>query len=265
MSDRVRPRGFDYAQRADAPLQLDLYHPGGGTRPLILFGYGGGFAKGSRDAEIHQPFIQRLCGAGCAVAVPDYRLKTSAADVDDDTMAQITRIANRVDRQGWSLKRRLHGVRLFTACEDFSDALRFCRDRGAEMQIAPDKIGMLGVSAGALAGNTLCYPPGVWHARFAAPDAMVSLCAPVVHPWRIRADGPPLWIIHGRKDRIVPSAASETTAAAAAATSASIKVTIPPDAPHIGIDRYVLETRTDSGNSYFDDIIAFLRQHIAKA
>ena len=201
----IRPQTFSYAQRGQASLDLDLYHPGNGPAPLVLFGYGGGFTKGSKDANVHQPLVQHLCAAGFAVAVPDYRLKTSAERVDAETLAQITRIANRVERNGWGLNRRLFDVRLYTACEDLSDALRYCRLYSDRMQVLGNKIGMMGISAGALAGNTLCYAPRLWRNRFECPDAMVSLCAPVAHPWRIRQNGTPLYILHGRKDRIIPA------------------------------------------------------------
>ncbi len=263
MMTLIRPTTFDYARRGDSQLGLDLYHPGQGRPPLILFGYGGGFTKGSKDANIHQPLVQRLCAAGFAVAVPDYRLRTGAGDVDGDTLTQITRIANRVEKLGWGLKRHLFDIRLFTACKDLSDALLFCRAQAEALQISPQKIGMFGISAGALAGNTLCYAPGVWRAQFAQPDAMVSLCAPVVHPWRIRADGPPLMILHGRKDRIIPSVASLATAQAARASGAPISVTIPPDAPHIGIDTYVLTRHGRGGQLHIDDMIAHLGRHTA--
>ena len=259
----IRPQTMTYAQRSGGALDLDLYHPAEGPAPLVLFGYGGGFTKGSKGANVHQPLVQHLCAAGFAVAVPDYRLKTSATDVDADTLTQITRIANRVDKQGWGLKRRLFDVRLFTACEDLSDALRFCRQHSRDMRIAGSKIGMMGVSAGALAGNTLCYAPGVWRAQFDAPDAMVSLCAPVVHPWRIRTDGPPTFILHGRKDRIIPSVASHTTDQTATAAGAPITVIIPPDAPHIGIDTYVLSRRSGTGQHYIDDMVDHLRTHMS--
>ena len=256
----IRPHTLDYAQRAGGPLGLDLYHPGDGDRPLVLFAYGGGFTKGSKDANVHQPFVQHLCAAGFAVAVPDYRLKTGRNDVSAEAMTQITRIANRVEKQGWPLKRKLFDVRLFTTCEDLSDAILFCRDRAGALGILPQKIGMMGVSAGALAGNTLCYPPGVWRAGFAQPDVMVSLCAPVLHHWRIRADGPPLWIIHGRKDRIVPSVASLTTAQVARSSGAPITVIVPSDATHMGIDTYVFSRRSAHGSLYIDDIVSHLHR-----
>ncbi|MEM6371393.1 MAG: hypothetical protein AAF727_01245 [Pseudomonadota bacterium] len=263
MKTLIRPRSMAYTRAGGHGLALDLYHPGDAVRPLVLFGYGGGFTKGSRDANVHQPLVQHLCAAGFAVAVPDYRLKTGPGDVDADTLTQITRIANRVDRQGWGLKRRLFDVRLFTACADLSAALRFCAAHAGDLGIAPGAMGMFGISAGALAGNTMCYPPGVWQGQFARPDVMVSLCAPVLHPWRIRRDGPPLWLIHGRKDRIIPAVASAATAHAAQKTGAPITVALPPDAPHVGIDTYVLSRHSPARQLYRDEIVAHLRAHLA--
>lgn len=257
----MTPQTFEYAQRNNLPLKLDLYHPGEHVRPLVVFGYGGGFTKGSRENDVHIPLVKRMCDAGFAVAIPDYRLNTGHEDVSAETFAEIRRIANRVKRQGWPLRRRLYDVGLYTACEDISDAIRFCREAATLLNIQEHKIAMLGVSAGGLAGNTLCYPPGVWRRIFCAPDVMVSLAAPVVHTWRIRKNGPPLWIIHGERDKIVPSIASDATADAADTTGAQIKVTIPADAPHIGISKYVLGTNASSGNLYFDDIIAFLKRN----
>ncbi|MFL4472312.1 alpha/beta hydrolase [Tateyamaria armeniaca] len=94
MMTLIRPLTFDYAERRGGALGMDLYHPGGGVRPLVLFAYGGGFTKGSKDANVHQPLVQHLCSAGFAVAVPDYRLKTGAGDVAPDDLIQITRLAN---------------------------------------------------------------------------------------------------------------------------------------------------------------------------
>lgn len=259
----IKPKTFEYAKRPAGALMMDFYPAvGGASRALILFGYGGGFTKGNRDNKMHQPMVTRLRKAGFAVAIPDYRLNTGADDVTEDEALQSTRLANRVERQGWGMARKLFDLRLFTACQDISDALRFCRTAARDWKVASPRIGMLGVSAGGLAGNALCYPPGVWQAALTAPDAMVSLAAPVVHDWRIRPGGPPLWVIHGKRDRIIPSAASEASAHASQKSGANVQVTIPPDAPHIGIDKYVLGTKSDSGAVYFDDIIGFFERHL---
>ncbi len=254
---------FEYAERASGPLMLDLHAPTDGTaRALILFGYGGGFTKGNRDNKVHQPLVTRLRDAGFAVAIPDYRLKTGRDDITPDEALQAKRVANRIERQGWGMARKLFDLRLYTACQDLSDALGFCRSELRDWNVAAPKVGMLGVSAGGLTGNTLCYPPGVWKSKFNAPDAMVSLAAPVVHDWRIRADGPPLWVIHGKRDRIIPSVVSEAAARAAAKQGANVQVTIPTDAPHIGIGKYILGTKSDTGTVYFDEIIAFFDRHL---
>ncbi len=153
------PKAFEYAQRSGGPLMLDFYPPSGQARALILFGYGGGFTKGNRDNKVHQPMVTRLRKSGFAVAIPDYRLKTGLNDVTEDEAVRAIRIARRVESQGWGMARNLFGVRLFTACQDLSDALGFCRSALRDWNVASPRVGMLGVSAGGLAGNTLCYPP----------------------------------------------------------------------------------------------------------
>lgn len=253
---------IEYARRGDASLMMDLHHPGGDNPALIVFGYGGGFTKGSRTSPLHDLLVQGLCDAGFAVAIPDYRLNTTAQDIDAEALQQIARLAKRVKRQGWQLKPRLYGVGLYTACQDFSDVIRYCHANAAHMGISVKPPMMLGVSAGGLAGNTLCYPPGVWRGQFARPAAMVSLAAPVVYGWRIGPNGPPTWIIHGKRDRILPSDDSVATHELAHATRANITVTIPPKAPHIGIDKFVVDTLAESGNSYFKDIVTFFTSHI---
>jgi len=257
----IKQTTFEYARRGDTPLLLDLHHPGRDNPPLILFGYGGGFTKGCRTSPANDLLVHGLCDAGFAVAIPDYRLNTSAQDIDAEALQQITRLAKRVKRQGWLLKPRLYGVGLFTACEDISEALRFCQVNAARMGISGNTPNMLGISAGGLAGNTLCYPPGVWRGQFAQPAAMVSLAAPVVYGWRIAPNGPPTWIIHGKRDRILPSHDSEVTRQQAHAVGANITVTIPPNAPHIGIDKYITNTQANGGNRYFENIVTFFKTH----
>jgi dienelactone hydrolase len=260
-----KPTTVQYAERGGAPLLMDLHHPGGPSPQLIMFAYGGGFTKGNRDNKVHTPILTRLLKAGFAVAVPDYRLNTTADDVDADTVVQVRRLARRVERQGWGMKRRLFDINLFTACQDLSAGIDHCRSTAGDLKVSANKVGMLGVSAGGLAGNTLCYPPGVWSGHFSAPDVMVSLAAPAVYDWRVRSNGPPLWIIHGKKDRIIPSAVSVAIQAAAERRSAPVRVTIPDDAPHIGIDKYLLEKRSENGAVFFDEIIDFFSSSLKKA
>lgn len=252
-----------FADRGGMPLHLDLHHPGGGERPLVVYAYGGGFVKGSRGDAVHRPVIDWLCQAGFAVAVPDYRLGTGPADVVPATLAEITRFAARARREGVQMRRRLYGVRLYTACEDLSDALRFLAAKATALGVRAERTGLLGVSAGGLAGNTLCYPPAPWRDRLMAPAAMVALAAPVVHGWRLKAGGVPLLIVHGRRDRIVPAADSVLTARAAERAGAPVEVRILRRCPHVGITDYLMATPAASGEMHFDGFVSFLRRHIA--
>jgi acetyl esterase/lipase len=255
---KIPPQSFQFAERPNGPLSLDLYHPDDAARPLVIYAYGGGFAKGRRGDLIDDPLIQHLCAKGFAVAVPDYRLKTSDADLPEQTAAQVRQIATRVQRNGLKLARSLYGPRLFTACEDVSDAIKYCRTNATKMNLLDGKVGMIGVSAGGITGNALCYPPGGQWAQLERPDIMVSLAAPIVHPWRLGAGGPPLWVIHGQHDRILPIADSVLAQKMATEAGANVIVDMPKEAPHIQIVRYVMQTQHQNGKTWAENITKFL-------
>jgi len=67
----------------DVPVRL--YHPGGGTPPLLVYFHGGGWVLG--DLESHDGTLRGLCNAsGCAILAVDYRLAPEhrfPAAVDD--------------------------------------------------------------------------------------------------------------------------------------------------------------------------------------
>ncbi len=253
---------FEYATRTNGPLSLDLHHSGGGKRPLVIYLYGGGFEKGNREQVLKDPLIKHLCDNGFAVAVPDYRLNTNETDIPAEIAAQVNQIATRAQRNGLKMAQKLYGVRLYTACEDISEALQFCKSNSDKMKLNDGKIGMIGVSAGGLAGNALCYPPGGQWSHFNRPDVMVSLAAPIVHAWRLRAQGIPLWVIHGKRDRILPVADSLSAQEVAQNINAQqITIDMPVDAPHIGIIKYIMEKDHKKGLSWAESISAFLSQN----
>jgi acetyl esterase len=54
-------------------IPVRLYHPGGGTQPLLVYFHGGGWVLGS--LESHDSTLRDLCNAsGCAILAVDYRL-----------------------------------------------------------------------------------------------------------------------------------------------------------------------------------------------
>jgi acetyl esterase/lipase len=84
--------GIEYAQIPGfRPLELDLYRPGGAPCPLpvVVHVHGGGWRRGSRRhplPALGDGFYQGLAASGIAVAAVDYRLSGEArypAAVDD--------------------------------------------------------------------------------------------------------------------------------------------------------------------------------------
>ncbi|TRD22424.1 alpha/beta hydrolase [Palleronia caenipelagi] len=258
---RGTPDTIGFAERGAETLKMDIYHTGGPARPGVLYAYGGGFVKGARENERQSALIARLLHDGWAVVVPDYRRGAPPEALAQPLLRQVRQAARQARSEGVGLARKLMGHRLFLASEDISDALRYCRLNWGALGLTGPRLAMIGVSAGGLAGNTLCHPPVPWQGRFEQPDAMVSLAAPVVHPFALRRDAPPVWVLHGQRDRILPVGDSARIAARAPEAGAPVEVQMPPDAPHIQITRYLLQRTVAPGQTYYDLMAAFLRRN----
>ena len=114
----VRRKQLDVAYAGQSAAQrLDLYYPdeGEGPFPLLLHIHGGGFGMGDKRDD-HMDTYLRLLKKGIAVGSVEYRLS---------------------------------GEAIFPAAVlDCRAAVRFLRANAAQYQIDPDRIGVLGGSAG---------------------------------------------------------------------------------------------------------------------
>lgn len=192
-----------YVRRPSGPLKGDLYLPvGTDDPPVVVMIHGGGWRSGKRSDMAR--FARRLSRAGLAVFNIDYRLAP----------------AHKFPAQ----------------LEDVRDAVRWLRLHSAEHRIDPGRIGAWGYSAGAhlalllgtLDGSALPdAEPGDPSPRVSAvvagagptdlreyPDnhyvvdlmpahadaALLELASPVA---AVSSDDPPVFLYHGRHDRIV--------------------------------------------------------------
>jgi acetyl esterase/lipase len=183
---RSVPATCEQVSYGDLPRHhLDWYrHPGGGTRPTVLFFYGGNWRSGRR--QDYRFVADTLMTLGCDVVVPDYRLYPHVRFAD---IIQDARAAAEVVLAGLSSNQRLI---------------------------------LMGHSAGAQIGALLTLDASLLadHARIAA---FIGLAGPYdFYPfteddhWElfgpeneypasqpvnfVRADAPPLFLLHGAND-----------------------------------------------------------------
>jgi acetyl esterase/lipase len=222
------------------PLELDLYLPAGdGPRPVIVHVHGGGWRRGSRRDSLPAmgpDFYGSLAAEGFAVAAADYRLSGEArfpAPLEDvraafgwvrDHAAAYGLDADRVFGWGDSagghlvLLAALTGtlVRGAVAWFPVTDLLRLPSDvaaAGGVPDTGPDsrEAQLLGAPAGSV--------PDL--ARQASPVTYASAAAP------------PVLLMHGAADDLVPPAQSVRLAEALRAAGAPVELELVPGATHM--------------------------------
>lgn len=151
------PRTVRFAERDGLPLEMDLFLPPAGRDrvPIVVVVHGGGWDGGSRDEIRH--FNSWLASTGCLVAAPDYRL---------------------APRHPWPA-----GV------DDIRAAIAFLQSQGEEWLGDPERLVLVGRSAGGQIAQSVAYrqpPRGL--------RGLVSLYAPsdLVFAW-----------VHSRPDDVL--------------------------------------------------------------
>lgn len=190
---------------------LDLYRAEGaeGPQPGIVLFYGGGWRSGDKDQL--RVYAQHFAKHGYTVATPQYRLREAGQ---------------------WP-----------NSVHDAKAAVRWMRAHAAEHGVDPDRIGVMGNSAGAYLAMMVAYTPGVpefegdggWAEHSSAAQAVVNIYGPTdfTDPLRrdhplltgymngtyeedparferaspiryVRSNSPPTCVIHGTVDMLVP-------------------------------------------------------------
>lgn len=222
------------------PLELDLYLPGtDGPAPVIVHVHGGGWRRGSRREPLRalgEDFYDTLAAQGFAVAAVDYRLSAEA--------------------------------RFPAPLEDVSGAVGWVRDNAARYGLDAGRVFLWGDSAGghlallaALTGGKVqgvvaWFPvtdllgmpadiadagavpdtgPGSREALLlGAPAAAVPELARQASPLTHAAAGaPPILLMHGAADDMVPPAQSIRLAGALRAAGATVELELVPGATHM--------------------------------
>ena len=192
-NDPTRPpvaAGIEYSPG----LHLDLYRPVRGIAPLraIVLVHGGGFSSGSR-ADL-AGLAEALAYHGYVTASIDYRLTEGswfpAQELTDPGLVAAAALAR----------------------QDADAAVEWLRSQAKTYRIDPDRIAIAGFSAGAITAIEVAThpPPAVW--------AGVSIAGAAIDTAALAGPHPPLFLVHGDADDVIPPALADATCEAAAAT-----------------------------------------------
>ncbi len=226
-------RNIEYSQVSGSSLYMDVQTPDApGTFPAAIIVHGGGWVRGDRRIDV-APLFQPLTDARIAWFSIDYRLS-----------GDITQFG--------------------AAIQDIQNAIRFIKDHAAEYRVDPNRIALIGESAGGqLAAMAALRPaPGARVkgviAMYAPMDLVELAQTSTFIPKQIRdsfrdtpfeqlilarlkqlspienvgPDSPPFLLIHGTEDRLVPFAQSRDMCARMQASGSSCEMFSVPGAGH---------------------------------
>lgn len=223
----------EYTRVGDISLRLDAHiPPGNGPFPAAILVHGGAWVRGDRTYNV-MPLFKPLEQAGFAWFSISYRLTTDLLTF---------------------------GV----AVDDVSQAVRFVRKHAAEYHVDPNRIALIGESAGAqlasmaalegdyetkpnalvslygpsnlvsLAETSPLVPDGIRHAVQGTPfasmiKARLSQLSPLQH---LSKNMPPTLLIHGTSDTVVPYEQSKILLDKAQSLGADIQLYTVPGGGH---------------------------------
>ena len=131
---------YMFAQRDTCDLYMDVYDPADGSetsvngveKPLVIFMFGGGFIRGTRDDESYNGWFRTMTENGYRVVSIDYRLGLKGSNKVGIAQVNV-------------LDKAIH-----MAVEDLFSATVFLLDNAESLGIEPDNIVISGSSAGAI-------------------------------------------------------------------------------------------------------------------
>jgi acetyl esterase/lipase len=215
------------------PLELDLYSPDDPVATVVYL-HGGGWRRGSRRRPVVPGCFERLVAEGFAVAAVDYRLSGEATFPAplDDVLAALDHLRR--------------------------PAFLFGESAGAHLALLAALTGSSGVR-----GVVAWFPPTDLLAMPAEPDSreagllgaaprdvpeLARAASPVTH---VHAAAPPVLLLHGDADELVPAEHSVRLAEALRSVGAPVELELVAGAKH--------QWRDADTESVMDRSVTFLR------
>jgi acetyl esterase/lipase len=255
MLDAITPAG-GYSREANVPFgahprqRMDVYAPSDARNaPVLVFWYGGSWRRGERTQ--YRFVAEALVREGYVVVLPDYRLTPEARfpDFVDDAALAVAWVAANAQRFGGDPARIFamgHSAGAYNAAMAGLDS-RYLARAGAPAGTIKGVIGLSGpYDMAGLRGRTIDAAFGPVSTQ---RDAQPSTFA--------RANSPPVLLIHGAKDALVPPAHAEHLAAALRQAGARVETRLYPDVAHIDMV-LGLSSRLRGDSPLLADIAAFV-------
>ncbi|WP_040818725.1 alpha/beta hydrolase [Litoreibacter arenae] len=237
-------------------LAFDLYLPDNlKADACVIYAHGGGFRRGHKAHVETGHFALKLTEAGFAMASISYRLRTGLDAFSQEDVAHIEAQMVRTAKVGLNLSPNLYGAAFIAAMEDMSHAIEYLWVEGECFGIASRKVGVLGVSAGGIAGLALAYPPKPWMRRVSRPDTVVAISSAIVQPWRLEQDGPPCLMFHGPQDRIIALSNAQLGTARAQQVGAPVVLIDTKVKGHVSQVDEVLDGSHPDGTPYMQMVV----------
>jgi acetyl esterase/lipase len=257
----VSQRDIVYRTAESGPLHLDLHRPQSATgkrAPVLVVIHGGAWARGERPKG--WTGYRRFVEAGFAVVSMQYRLsgQARAPAAVEDVRCVMGWIARSAERQGLDPRRIvLMGtsagahLALMAATIDASEGLDL-----AECGPAPRAAAVIDFygptdlrpqSLGAWNSPSI----GKWVGEGEAGAAMAARMSPIT---RVKPGRPPVFIVHGDADPVVPIAASTALKAALDRAKVPAELHVVPGGVHGKFDPVVQDR-------LLVDAVTFLKRH----
>ena len=200
----ITPDGtYLYAERDTCDLFLDVYDPADGSevtafglnKPTVIFMFGGGFIKGTRDDADYHRWFRKMTENGYRIISIDYRLGLKGSDKVGVAQVNV-------------LDKAIH-----LAVEDLFSATNFIIENSDQLGVDPSNIVISGSSAGAISVMQAEYEianrtewASVLPAGFNYAGVMSFAGAILSREGKVdfKNDPCPTLMLHGTADELVP-------------------------------------------------------------
>ncbi|NBT11999.1 MAG: alpha/beta hydrolase [Planctomycetia bacterium] len=234
IDDDVEYRTADGERGEQVALRLDVYarrDDQAMDRPVILLLHGGSFLPAFDKRQPHLVGLAKeFARRGWVVVAPDYRTRDQPLDDPMGTLRD--------------------------AVDDCRAAFEWVRKNAATRKVDPDRIAVVGSSAGGMVGASLVGLENTTARRCggAGVFASINLWGSPVSAFRLcnfDADYPPTLIIHGTADAVVPFANAEAFVTDLQKAGVDAELLALADAPHTPV-------------AHAEEIVAHVQEFLTK-